>query len=238
MYRINLIFIGVLLALASCAPARFVEPLKRGQQVITGNFGGPVAKIPGIGAIPIPFTAIGYGRGLTDKTTVFGNLHTTSLAFGVGQTDIGVSQSIWKNDKMGISAQGSMNILVDFYTGANRFWPQLDANYYLKYGKNSKPVQLDALCKVDSKHYNFFYAGISNWFDPYKTESQGRPNAQFWIPSVQLGHQWIRPKWSYQAELKMLAPNQSNQNIVVNYPSLLNNRGAIGLYFGITYHLK
>jgi len=186
MYRINLIFIGVLLALASCAPTRFVEPLKRGQQVITGNFGGPVAKIPGIGAVPIPFTAIGYGRGLTDKTTIFGNLHTTSLAFGVGQTDIGVSQSIWKNDKMGISAQGSVNILVDFYTGANRFWPQLDANYYFKYGKNSKPVQLDALCKVDSKHYNFFYAGISNWLDPYKTESQGRPNAQFWITSVQL----------------------------------------------------
>jgi hypothetical protein len=238
MCRINLIFLAVLLVLASCAPARFVEPLKRGQQVISGNFGGAVAKIPGIGAIPIPFTAIGYGRGLTDQTTVFGNLHTTSLAFGVGQTDIGVSQSIWKNDKMCISAQGSVNILVDFYTGANRFWPQLDANYYFKYGKNSKPVQLDALCKVDSKHYNFFYAGISNWFDPYKTESQGRPNAQFWIPSVQLGHQWIRPKWSYQAELKMLAPNESNQNIVVNYPSLLNNRGALGLYFGITYHLK
>ena len=238
MYRINIFLIAVLAALASCAPARFVEPLKKGQQVITGNFGGPVAKIPGIGNIPIPYTAIGYGRGLTDKTTIFGNLHTTSLLFGVGQTDLGVSQSIWKNDQMGVSAQGSMNILVDFYTGANRFWPQVDANYYFKYGKHSKPVQLDAMCKVDSKHYNFFYAGISNWFDPYKTESQGRPNAQFWIPSVQLGHQWIRPKWSYQAELKMLAPNQSNENIVVNYPSMLNNRGALGLYFGINYHLK
>jgi len=238
MYRINLVFLLVLIGLASCAPARFVEPLKSGQQVITGNFGGAVAKIPGIGSIPIPFTAIGYGRGLTDKTTVFGNLHTTSLLFGIGQTDLGVSQGIWKNDRMGVSAQGSMNILVDFYTGANRFWPQLDANYYVKYGKNSKPVQLDALCKVDSKHYNFFYTGISNWFDPYKTESQGRPNAQFWIPSVQLGHQWIRPNWSYQAELKMLAPNQSNQNVVVDYPSLLQNNGAIGLYFGITYHLK
>ena len=238
MYRINIFLIAVLAALASCAPARFVEPLKRGQQVITGNFGGPVAKIPGIGNIPIPYTAIGYGRGLTDKTTIFGNLHTTSLLFGVGQTDLGVSQSIWKNDQMGVSAQGSMNILVDFYTGANRFWPQVDANYYFKYGKHSKPVQLDAMCKIESKHYNFFYAGLSNWFDPYKTESQGRQNAQFWIPNVQLGHQWIRPKWSYQAELKMLAPNQSNQNIVVNYPSLLNNRGALGLYFGITYHLK
>jgi hypothetical protein len=238
MYRINIFLIAVLAALASCAPARFVEPLKKGQQVITGNFGGPVAKIPGIGNIPIPYTAIGYGRGLTDKTTIFGNLHTTSLLFGVGQTDLGISQSIWKNDKMGVSAQGTMNIFVDFYTGANRFWPQLDANYYLKYGKHSKPVQLDAMCKIESKHYNFFYAGLSNWFDPYKTESQGRPNAQFWIPSVQLGHQWIRPKWSYQAELKMLAPNQSNENIVVNYPSMLNNRGALGLYFGITYHFK
>jgi hypothetical protein len=238
MYRFKVIFIGVLLALGSCAPARFVEPLKKGQQVLTGNFGGPVAKIPGIGSIPIPFTAVGYGYGISDKTTVFGNLHTTTLLFGIGQTDLGISQRIWKNDKMGVSAQGTMNVLVDFYTGANRFWPQVDANYYFKYGKHSKPVQLDAMCKVESKHYNLFYAGLSNWFDPYKTESQGRPNAQFWIPSVQLGHQWIRPKWSYQAELKMLAPNQSNENIVVNYPSLLNNRGALGLYFGITYHLK
>ena len=197
MYRINIFFIAVLAVLASCAPARFVEPLKKGQQVITGNFGGPVAKIPGIGSIPIPYTAIGYGRGLTDKTTVFGNLHTTSLAFGVGQTDLGVSQGIWKNDQMGVSAQGTMNILVDFYTGANRFWPQLDANYYLKYGKNSKPVQLDALCKVESKHYNFFYVGMSNWFDPYKTESQGRPNAQFWIPSAceEVVHEQPIKKW-------------------------------------------
>jgi len=241
MNRINLLFLFAISILVSCAPARFVEPLKKGQQVITGNFGGPVAKIPGIGAIPIPFTAIGYGYGISNKTTVFGNLHTTSLAFGVGQTDFGVSQSLWKNNQMGLSAQGTMNVLVDFYTGANRLWPQLDANYYFKYGKSFKKVEYfegDAICKIESKRYNFFYAGISNWFDPYKTESQGRPNEQFWIPSIQLGHQWIRTKWSYQAELKLLAPNQSNQNIVVDYPSLLNNHGAMGLYFGITYHLK
>ena len=60
MYRFKVIFMGVLLALGSCAPARFVEPLKKGQQVLTGNFGGPVAKIPGIGSIPIPFTAVGF----------------------------------------------------------------------------------------------------------------------------------------------------------------------------------
>ena len=36
---------------------------------------------------------------------------------------------------------------------------------------------------------------------------------------------------------KILAPLESNENIVVPYPSLLQNRGALGLYFGITYSL-
>ncbi|MEY4350739.1 MAG: hypothetical protein RL078_800 [Bacteroidota bacterium] len=223
--------------LSACAPARFVEPLKKGEQVLTGHFGGPVAKVPGIGAIPIPFTSIGYGRGLTDNTTIMGALQTTSLAFGVGQFELGASQRIWSNDRMGVSGQVNVNFLLDFYTGANRIWPQLDANYYFKYGRQWKPEHLDHMCSVYHRNYNFFYSGISNWFDFYRIESQGRPNEQLWIPNFQIGHQWIRPKWSYQAELKILAPIYSNENIVVPYPSLLQNRGAMGLYFGITYHL-
>ncbi|TAF87092.1 MAG: hypothetical protein EAZ48_04160, partial [Flavobacteriia bacterium] len=57
-----LLFLGAgLTFLWSCAPARFVEPLKKGEEVMTGHFGGPLAKIPGIGVIPIPFSAVGYG---------------------------------------------------------------------------------------------------------------------------------------------------------------------------------
>jgi hypothetical protein len=215
------------LYLCACAPARFVEPLKKGEQVITGHFGGPVAKVPGIGAIPIPFTSIGYGRGLTDQTTIF----------GVGQFELGASQKIWSNDRMGVSAQLNANFLVDFYTGANRLWPQIDGNYYFKYGRQWKPEHLDHMCSVYHRNYNFFYTGISNWFDFYRVESQGRPNEQLLIPNFQIGHQWIRPKWTFQAEIKMLAPLSSNENIVVPYPSLLQNRGATGLYFGITYRL-
>ncbi len=228
--RILLFFGAGLTFLWSCAPARFVEPLKKGEEVIGGHFGGPLAKIPGIGAIPIPFSSVGYGRGLTDQTTVFGNLHLTSLAFGVGQFELGASQKLWSNDRMGVSGQLNMNVLIDFYTAANRIWPQLDANYYFKYGLKSYRIG-------EQRNYNFMYAGISNWFDFYGTESQGRPNEQLWIPSLQFGHQWIRPKWSYQAEVKILAPLESNENIVVPYPSMLQNRGATGLYFGITYRL-
>jgi hypothetical protein len=233
----NLLFlVSGLLILWSCAPARFVEPLQKGQQVLTGHFGGPIAKVPGIGAIPIPFTSIGYGRGLTDQTTIMGAIQTTSLVFGVGQFELGVSKRLWNTDRMGLSGQLNTNILFDFYTGANRIWPQLDANYYFKYGRQWRPDQLE-LSKVYHQNYNFVYAGISNWFDFYRVESQGRPNEQLWIPSLQFGHQWIRPKWSYQAELKILAPLASNENIVVPYPSLLQNSGALGLYFGITYSL-
>lgn len=235
--RILLFLFSSLVLLWSCAPARFVEPLKKGEQVITGHFGGPVAKVPGIGAIPIPFTSIGYGRGLTDQTTIMGALQTTSLAFGVGQFELGASQKIWSNDRMGVSAQLNANFLLDFYTGANRLWPQIDGNYYFKYGRQWKPEHLDHMCSVYHRNYNFFYAGISNWFDFYRVESQGRPNEQMLIPNFQIGHQWIRPKWTFQAEIKMLAPLSSNENIVVPYPSLLQNRGATGLYFGITYRL-
>lgn len=231
-----LFLVSGLVFLWSCAPARFVEPLQKGQQVLTGHFGGPIAKVPGIGAIPIPFTSIGYGRGLSNQTTIMGALQTTSLAFGVGQVELGVSQRLWNTDRMGLSGQLNTNILIDFYTGANRIWPQLDANYYFKYGRQWRPEQLE-LSKVYHRNYNFVYAGISNWFDFYRVESQGRPNEQLWIPSLQFGHQWIRPKWSYQAELKILAPLESNENIVVSYPSLLQNRGALGLYFGIAYSL-
>ena len=228
--RILLFFGAGLTFLWSCAPARFVEPLKKGEEVISGHFGGPMAKIPGIGVIPIPFSSVGYGRGLTDQTTVFGNLHLTSLAFGVGQFELGASQKFWSTDRMGVSGQLNTNVLIDFYTGANRIWPQLDANYYFKYGLRSYRIG-------EQRNYNFMYAGISNWFDFYGTESQGRPNEQLWIPSLQFGHQWIRPKFSYQAEVKILAPLESNENIVVPYPSMLQNRGATGLYFGITYRL-
>jgi hypothetical protein len=237
MQRISIYFGLVLLLLWSCAPTRYVKTLDKGQHAIQGNFGGPMAKVPGIGVIPIPFTSVGYGYGLTDKTTIFGNLHMTSLLFGVGQTDFGVSQNIWKNERMGVSIQPEMNILVDFYTGANRFWPQLDANYYFDYKSGIRDAtysgEKGSVLKVNS-----LYGGISNWFDPYMTESQGRKNQQLWIPSIQIGHLWQRNNWNYNLEFKLLAPIYSNKNIVVDYPSVLGNYGAMGIYFGVTYRFK
>lgn len=225
------IFILILSITYSCAPTRYVKPLEKGEHAINAHFGGPITKVPGIGSIPLPYTSIGYGYGLKENTTIFANLYTTSLLFGVSQIDIGATYQPWKADRMGLTLQPNLNILIDLYTGANRFWPQLDANYYYDY----LIYKSKALEGNNPKRINSIYTGLSNWFDPYPTESQGRKNEQFWIPSIQVGHLWERRHWDFQVELKVLAPIYSNKNIVVDYPSVLGSYGALGGYFGVHY---
>jgi hypothetical protein len=161
--------------LFSCAPARYVKPLDKGQHALQVNLGGPIAKVPGIGVIPMPLTTVGYGYGMKENLTLFGNLHTTSLLFGVGQVDVGAAYRCWSGKNMGITLQPTLNVAVDFYTGANRFWPQLDANYYWDYNElKTKAKNGKGFYKIRS-----VYGGISNWFDPYLIESQVRKNEQF-----------------------------------------------------------
>ena len=218
----------------ACAPARYVKPLDKGQHALQLNLGGPIAKVPGIGVIPMPLTTVGYGYGIKENLTLFGNLHTTSLLFGVGQVDIGAAYRCWSGKNMGITLQPTLNVAVDFYTGANRFWPQLDANYYWDYAElKTKAKNGKGFHKIRS-----VYGGLSNWFDPYLTESQGRKNEQVWIPSLQIGHLWQKNHWVYQFEAKFLAPIYSNEGMVVNYPSAFGNHGALGAYFSIYYTLK
>ncbi|NBO61725.1 MAG: hypothetical protein EBU82_12320, partial [Flavobacteriia bacterium] len=81
-------WILITVMLVACAPSRYVKPLTQGEHAVQVNVGGPIAKIPGIGAIPMPLTSVGYGYGLKNNLTLFGNLHTTSLLFGVGQLEL------------------------------------------------------------------------------------------------------------------------------------------------------
>ena len=222
--------------LLSCSASKFYEPLDSGEQVITAHFGGPVARVPGVGSIPLPFTSVGYAHGMNHNLTAFGSLYPTSLLFGVGQFDLGVCYEVWKSKlkNQGLSISPSMNFLMDFYTGKNRIWPQLDINFYSNYITFKT---FDETGRISKTKRNAYYMGLSNWFDPYLTESQGRKNEQFWIPSIQLGHSWQRTRFNYIFELKLLAPIYSNENIVVNYPSILGSYGALGTYFSIQYKL-
>lgn len=176
-------------------------------------------RVPGVAPMPIPFTTLGYGRGVTDDITVFGSWHPTSSVFGVWQFDAGASFRLWKNDNMGVSVSPVLNGMVDIFDAQFNFYPQLDANYYWEY-------------KNDADKKNDLYIGFDNWLDPKNEQAHGQPNDVRWIWNTHVGHTFTRGNWSYQLEVKIMAPYIDN-NVVVDYISPFGDRGGMGFYFGV-----
>jgi hypothetical protein len=219
----------------SCTPSRFVKPLEKGEHAVQGTFGGPVINVPGVALMPIPFTSIGYGFGIDDKTTVYGGFHTTASAFGVMQMDMGVTRSLL-NDSLdyGVSISPGFTAAMDIWENNTKFWPTLDANFYWKYGKKFNP-QVDRLDAENYEKGNFFYFGFSNWFELQRTRAHGEPQPHFWIFNPHVGHTFVKKNWLYTMEFKFLAPNVSNERVVTDYAKIFGNRGAMGIYLGVSY---
>lgn len=204
----------VLAAFQNCTPSRFVKPLAKNENVISANIGGPLIKF-GNATIPIPFTSINYGRGITDKTTAFGSIHTTALLFGNIQTDIGICQSLYKNDslKFGISINPAFNLVFDKWQKNFRAWPQLDINAY----------------KHILKDKAFVYVGLTNWFELSSVRAHREPQTQRVLINPHMGITYTTKKWSYSIETKFLQMNRNNTPNIVDYIGI-NQKGAIGIY--------
>ncbi|MDX1446074.1 hypothetical protein [Lishizhenia sp.] len=219
--------------LFSCSSSRFIEPLAKKQNAVSADFGGPLVNVPGVATIPLPFSSLTYGRGLSHSTTIYGSWHTTAAVFGVAQFDLGVVKEVWYNrDRhMGISITPSVNFARDVFEQNTKLWPILEANYYWKYNQQGV-VQADLLSNRKIK-YNFVYAGVGSWFELSSTRAHDQPQNNWAFPMVQVGHTFRRNKWSFSTELKMMVPYMSNQDIVLDYKSITGERGATGIYIGV-----
>lgn len=188
-------------------------------------YGGPAINIFGT-TMPIPFTSVTYANGVTDNATVFGSLATTSLAFGVIQGELGMVRNLMRPDSTkslipGLSATPMLNFGVDVWDGNAKLWPQVDVNAYWPYGKRE----------------SFLYAGMSNWFELAGTRAHGEVQESNYVWNPHLGTVFNRTKWQYNVEVKYLAPNYSNQEVVVDYAKPFGDKGGIGAYFSITRKL-
>src|ERR1035437_5357458 len=141
---------ALLFLFSSCTPSSLVRPLDKGQKVVSASLGGPLIGFAGT-TIPVPLTSVMYAQGITNKTSVFGSVHPTSLLFGVFQTDIGICQGLYYNDslRIGFSVNPALNLAFDKWEKQFKCWPQLDVNMYW----NIKPNK------------SFLYAGVENWFE-------------------------------------------------------------------------
>lgn len=212
-------FILILLTfLISCSPSRFVKPLNKKQSAANLSFGGPLIKL-GTTTIPIPFLSANYGYGIDSTLTGFASFNITSALYGNFQFEIGATKQLIHQRKY-IPALSSTIQFNSIYRNkdAYKLYPQVDLIISCEYGKRK----------------NYFYAGAANWFELSGKKTLGQQQKNHWIFMPLIGHSFNGKKWNVNFEAKVIAPNLSNEDIVVDYQTPFKNKGAFGVYLGYT----
>ena len=203
----------------ACSSTRLVKPLEAGQTALGFDLGGPLIDFAGL-TIPIPISSLSGAYGLKEGWTVFGALHTTSAAFGNLQLEAGVLAQILaaKNRLPGLSAGLSTQFITRFAAQTTRIYPQIDLNLYWPYSQ---------------KYPHFAYLALNNWFDLYPNLSHGLENTHRYLPALGLGHTFLQGKMRYNLEVKWIAPQISNRDLIVSYNGL-GGQGSLGLFFSVS----
>ena len=216
MKKILLIAASSLLLL-HCAPARYVKPLKKNEQAACFTFGGPVIQFAGA-AVPIPFTTIGYARGISDKVTGYANLHFTSLLFSNLQFDLGTSFRLFeKEKKYGFSISPALQIANSMKAGNTfRIWPSSDLNFYY----HPKEKQ------------SYYYGGLNAWFELSGTRAHNEAQNTHVIPNLHTGYVVVKDKWQHQFQISYFGIGLSNLPNIVSYVSI-GQQGTFGFHYAL-----
>lgn len=209
--------IALVLFFYSCAPSRYVKPLAKKQSAAAFSFGGPLIQFSGM-PIPIPFTTLGYGYGITDNITAYGNLHSTSALYGNSQADIGTTLSVFKREnRFGITASPAIQIAYNLRNQTGfRIWPSADINAYLHFRQTP----------------SYLYGGFNSWVELSKWKAHGEAQQRHLIPTIQMGYVLVKTKWQHQFECKYLGMGIRNTPGVVDYIGI-QGRGILGIYYSL-----
>ncbi|MFY9307921.1 MAG: hypothetical protein WAQ28_02610 [Bacteroidia bacterium] len=219
-YKLFLFFLPVFIY--SCSPVKYIKPLARKEHAANVSLGGPLIGFADA-TIPIPFITANYGYGLDSTLTLFSGINITSALYGNLQAELGLTKQLLLQRKYipAISLTPVANII---YRNKNafKFYPQLAANFFWEYGKRK----------------NFIYLGCDNWFELSKKRAFGIEQKNHWIAMPFVGHTLTGGQWNLTAEAKIIAPDISNEKLVVDYKTPLKNKGALGVYVSYTYKFK
>lgn len=214
---ISLFLLALLsLCIYSCAPTRAVMPLCMKENRLSASVGGPLIKY-GDAVMPIPNTSITYSRGITDSITLFTTIYPTTALFGNVHIELGINRYLVNNDsaKFAVTVAPSLHYMRKDSIG--KVYPQIDFNFV----------------KRNPYNENYYYAGISNWFEPGTRQVNGERQTNIWFPSPQIGYVWNTEKgFMFQAEFKYLVPFRRNDTGPIEYVGPLMPYGGMGLYFG------
>ena len=208
----------ILLFLIGCSPIRHVKPLEFKQHAVNISLGGPLIKF-GSATIPIPFISASYGYGLDTGLTLFSGFNITSALYGNAQIDLGCTKEFLKQKKWipGISITPQLNFIYR-NPDAYKLYPQMAINSYWEYNKKG----------------NLIYCSLDNWFELATTRKYDVKQENNWIIVPTIGHVFKGEKWDFNIETKIIAPNLSNEKLVIEYKTPFKTNGAFGVYLSLT----
>jgi len=216
-YPAFIILLAGLLSITSCAPARFVKPLKEGETTVTASGGGPIVYF-----FPLPFSNVTVGHGLTNATTVFGSINTSSLFFGDIQLEAGASTLLLGNKhEAGLTVTPILNAMMDVWENNVRVWPQVDLHLFNTYNRAG----------------DYYYGTISNWFEIPSQKAHGEAQKNHWFLSTGIGHVSKFKVLDLTLEVKYHAIGIDNSNRVLDYVGV-NGKGTLGFYAALAYSFK
>ncbi len=202
----------------ACSPTKFIKPLAKKQSAVNLSLGGALIKY-GNATIPLPFLTANYGYGIDSTLTGFASVNITSALFGNAHLELGATKQLIKQNKYipAVSVTPVINIIYK-NKDTRKLYPQIAINAFWEYGKRK----------------NFLYVGLDNWFELSNKKAYDIKQANRWIFMPTVGHSFAGKKWNFNIETKIIAPNLSNEKLVVDYQTPLKNHGAFGVYLGCT----
>lgn len=209
------------IGLLACTTSRVVKPLNQGEVDIALDLGGPIFNYNGTD-IPLPLSSISTAYGLNQNTSLYGGIHTTAIAYGVAQLDLGATLGLYEPEGYlpGFSLSPAVNMSLDTWEYDYHVSPSVDFNFYWN---------------IPQSH-DFFYIGSANWFEISGKRAHGEDQPSLWVPAIHGGYTWLPGKFRLTVETKYLAPFHSNKNITIDYYGPFD-KGTLGVYFTLGYRL-
>jgi len=195
-----------------------VQPLNKDQWQVAASLGGPIIKKDSR-IEPIPLSSVSVAYGVSQTLTAFTGIHPGTTAYGVYHMDAGFSHEILApfNIQPGITYSVDLHAFMDRQESQFKLYPQLDINAYWL-----MPIRND-----------YFYLGLSNWFELATKKAHERNQETHWIPSLHTGYTLQYDNYGFTLEMKYLAPLTNNQNLLVDYYSPSKN-GSLAAYLSMS----
>jgi len=204
----------ILLILSGCGTVSTVRPLAPGERAVAFSLGGPVATVPGVADIVIPYSVVRYRWGVIENLEAHVGIHPTIIVFGTLGIDFGLSYEFLEGSKYVPSLCLGLN-------------PTVLVNPFNPYGTGARP-EAELVASWFVKPWFLLYTGGQAFFQLEKD----------YVPfAVLLGSEFKTGKHLGLAlEFKWYVPYKDSEPPVVVYPVSPFEHGALGLVLGLNLY--